>query len=488
MRDLVQNFYDELGPRRFKKEFRISVEKRDGGIAEIRMSMSGRPFSYEWLSYIGGTTKKDNGGTVGMYGEGFKICALVLIRDFGAELTMRSSDWEISPFFYEERVDGTRQEMLGYHLWDHEDDGITELMIRSAMLGREAYDPEEAMMEFYYDGNPLIGGLIAESPLCRIHRRTRVPVPCREKPPLGLMFSPLLARGPLADLPLAVSYDARPKKDTRDRNDFPVCSMMRRLYLAFETLDSKGALAVLNEMKKWWGDLPRRRVDVSTKYYLICSLVRKVASDRECKEKFMEGGEPLCYMERPDGDTKRNRIRVEAARWWDSSAHGGIRKVNPIFRLLGAKSVMEEYLKNGKERYLSPGQEQGRRISLAMDCVKALMPDYLEGIGDIEALICRDPLYSFTPLLFSSRTHKETRNKSALVKQTYKIEKLVFPEEVVEKGSFDQLLLLAGEALVSVYGTKRSAAANAVLTDFAGRLCDCKGIVGAFRSQFEKEL
>jgi len=89
-RDVVQNFFDaaeDFGDVRIDTETpgRVRVE----GPAT---------FDMEYLRYIGATSKRDT-RAAGGFGEGFKICALVLLRDYGVGLRAGSGPWEIRPFF-----------------------------------------------------------------------------------------------------------------------------------------------------------------------------------------------------------------------------------------------------------------------------------------------------------------------------------------------------------------------------------------------------
>ncbi len=66
-----------------------------GGLVEIR---GPETFDIDLLAYIGATTKT-SGRTVGGFGEGFKICALIGARDFGLSITAGSGAHEIAVFF-----------------------------------------------------------------------------------------------------------------------------------------------------------------------------------------------------------------------------------------------------------------------------------------------------------------------------------------------------------------------------------------------------
>ena len=83
-RDIMQNFFDANGD--FER-MRLAVD-REGGVVEVWGPQS---FDLTLLFYIGATTKSDD-STVGGFGEGFKICALVGIRDFGLQMTAGSGE------------------------------------------------------------------------------------------------------------------------------------------------------------------------------------------------------------------------------------------------------------------------------------------------------------------------------------------------------------------------------------------------------------
>ena len=98
MRELVQNFYDAIGEERFGKDFKINV-RRNKEFVDVVMETKGNSFSYEWLNYVGGSTKTDHPGKyVGMYGEGFKMCMLSL-ENLGCRMCrMESQNWTITPW------------------------------------------------------------------------------------------------------------------------------------------------------------------------------------------------------------------------------------------------------------------------------------------------------------------------------------------------------------------------------------------------------
>lgn len=89
-RDVVQNFFDAAAD--FDD---VTIEAEGDGRIRVEGPAT---FALDYLRYIGATSKRD-ARAAGGFGEGFKICALVLLRDYGVELRAGSGVWEIRPFF-----------------------------------------------------------------------------------------------------------------------------------------------------------------------------------------------------------------------------------------------------------------------------------------------------------------------------------------------------------------------------------------------------
>jgi hypothetical protein len=109
-RDLLQNFFDSTADFR---EITVDVRAEEGRV-EIRGPAT---FDIDLLAYIGATTKT-SGRTVGGFGEGFKICALVGTRDFGLTMSAGSGAHELAVFF--DAVPLGRE--LCYRVTEHEGD------------------------------------------------------------------------------------------------------------------------------------------------------------------------------------------------------------------------------------------------------------------------------------------------------------------------------------------------------------------------------
>jgi hypothetical protein len=147
-RDVLQNFFDAAA------SFREIVLDRDdaAGTLEVRGPAE---FDLELLAYVGATTKRD-GKTAGGFGEGFKICALVGVRDHGLAIRAGSGETELEVAF--EPVPLGRE--LCYRVRNAPGrkgsfvrlEGCTEAVFTAF---------ETARHQFYHEDNPHLGPLVA---------------------------------------------------------------------------------------------------------------------------------------------------------------------------------------------------------------------------------------------------------------------------------------------------------------------------------------
>ncbi len=91
-RDVWQNFFDENNQT---LDGIAAVIERSGRDYVIRVQSPGT-YDYRLLLHLGGTTKTDNPFSAGGFGEGVKILALVLLRDYDfSQIRYGAADWII---------------------------------------------------------------------------------------------------------------------------------------------------------------------------------------------------------------------------------------------------------------------------------------------------------------------------------------------------------------------------------------------------------
>ena len=455
LRDIVQNFYDSIGPERFSKDLLLEITGAEDGTLEMELKTFGRPFSYEWLTYIGGSTKTGDHKSVGKYGEGFKICVLRILQLGGMELSMHSRDWMICPAVYEEEIDGRNVRMLGYDYTEVPDDGWTVFRLKN-IPGKYADDCRECLLDFFYPENPLFGECLTDAEDVQAYLRSDLPIPCRQYAPdlKGILYVNRLASGRL-DIPLVINIrDDINDRGRRTLDEYPTAKLLHK---AVGKLGAEASFRLLELLKEYWNDLPKRLYDYETKYYLICILVRNVSSDESLSRTFREKYPDLCYIERKTADRNRNRLIREASEW--AKGKDCEKSVNPVFRLLGAQSVIRMYEEAVQDAFRVPTEIEQKRMNIVYKAVlsvcrvrlQAEQPELLIGPSDAE----------FRPLQYADRKYGKHTGK-------YRISRLVMTEEDFLDDAFRKCFLKTASAMLHVHGTDSSRILTVMLTELGG--------------------
>lgn len=477
LRDLIQNFYDSIGMEKFGEDFQYSCRREPSGTFELTMKTAGRPFSYEWLVYIGGSTKTGAGNRyIGKYGEGFKICMLNLLRMGIEDIVMHSQDWNLRPCIYQEEIDGGLVDMAGYLHSPCPDDNITSLVIRGIPTEYSRW-LEEGLLHFFYPENPLFGEKAGEKlpvegepqvdTYYTMYLGNGREVPCRHRNCRGIMYLNNLARGRLP-FPVFINLSGCGLRfpDTRKRlnlNDFQV---WQNMYIMAQQMTPEDSFRLLLLMEDYWNDLPKSRYDFTTWYYVICQLVRNVAASETMKTAFARRYGNLAYIERKDSDKKRNSL-IDRTAIWARRNHSG-RLVNPVFRLLGAESLTRQFIEESMSGKRPPDRMEKKMIGLLTDCYQAIIPQKMQiPLPEIRIGTRRDA--EADPLCFADRI---SRRKGNDWHQKYMLHHLIFCEEDLEADAFETSLVKVMDAMLQTYGSARSNRMNVIFTDLGSMLID----------------
>jgi len=482
LRDLVQNFYDAIGADKFGSDFVYTWKMSETGDSyNLEMSTKNHPFSYEWLTYVGGSTKTDSSTTyVGQYGEGFKMSVLRIIQMGGMELTMHSQGWIIIPVTYDEKIDGKTVSMLGYEYHEVEDDDITRLTLTGIPL-YERESLQNALLDYFYEGNKLIAEKIGGGDNYSIFHRSEVPIPCDQYDEnlKGILFVNHLARGRL-DIPLVINIQ---KEFTWDKRSRPTLTQVKTNEFLHESLINWGAndsAEVLRLLRPYWNDSISNMHDITTKYFFICQLVRNVAKDKNISETFSEEMEELAYIEKKRSNKSRNRLIEETKRWWMENKSKKL--VNPIFRLLGAENLVETYIQSKNDAYRNPNDQEKRRYDILFKAVTSVVPILSE--EDLSGfVISQDGRDLYDPLQFSERIYG---NRKKRMGRKYHITKLVMKEEDFSDDSFLKSFIKVSDAFLHSYGTSKSDKLNALLTRLGGWILENSELLNQYESEWKQ--
>ena len=462
LRDLNQNFYDSIGYEKFGESYHYSFREEEGSDGyHVLMKTEGHPFHYEWLIYVGGSTKTGSKDKfIGKYGEGFKICMLSLIKLGITDITMHSQNWVIKPCIYEEIIDRQSVRMLGYHLYAAEEDNLTVLSMRN-VPARFQRELEEGLLHFFYPQNPLFGRLLFSSENCIVYESGRMPVPCQDPEPIsGILFLNYLARGRLPFPLFIMANNIKDKSDSRKRTVMERFDVWEAIYALARKLAPEESLLLLIHLKEYWNDLPASKTDNSTWYYLICQLVRNISRKDELVVKFRNRFSDLAYIERKDSDKRHNAVIDRTAVWAKEHPHGSM--VNPVFRLLGAKSLVAEYMSaDAAESYypLTPWQQQ--RMAIITDAYRMILPEALQ--TELPDFFLGTPAAAeANPLQYADSDLTDCVKKKG---QKYVIRKIILQKDDFCKNAFDQTLTVFLDKMLHAFGSSRSAKLNVILTN-----------------------
>ena len=456
LRDLIQNFYDETGPGAFAREVLYEVEE-DNYAYNLLLSMEGHLFSHEWLSYIGGSTKtKGRGNTIGKYGEGFKICCLSLLSLGIEDVTMHSGAWTLRPVRYLITIEGKEVPMLGYEYWEGEGDHKTWLRVRGIPWENKRF-LDEGLFHFFYPENPLFGEELPQG-RTRAFSRSSLPIPCQDEDPSfqGIFYYNNLARARLPFPFHLVYYKKEEKYDTRSRELLTGIYQKEITYFAFKGLSPEASLAILESMRAYWRELPKKK-ELINWYYHVCQLVRNVAASEECSKRFREKYGNLWYlMERGPGLTKDEHLE-EASEWGRQNI--GVFPVNPIFRRLGAKSILDAYQNSLGVGFRLPKGSEEKRVSLLWEAVPLLLSLPKEKYP---------PIYLYTgeqmpsPEQYLKKTFTKEDKKAH---RKYQVTQMVLCPGDLSEDDFFPTLMKVCENLFLAYGKRRSSTFTLLLTN-----------------------
>lgn len=459
LRDLIQNFFDSIGWENFGKEFLYSYKLKKKKGYTVTMSTQGHPFSYEWLIYVGGSTKTSSSKIhIGKYGEGFKICMLGLWKMGIKNIYMHSAGWKIRPCVYEEKVEDSVVKMLGYQYKKAKDDGKTILVMRGVPR-RFYYELSEALLHFFYRENPLFGERIAESEKCIIYRRNEMQIPCGEdlEEFRGILYCNYLARGRLSLPYFVLACGDFEDSDSRKREVLTDYDAWKILHSAIKDLDAAASYKILMDLKKYWNDKRGSRYEWRTWYYLICQLVRNTRKSEELVIKFREEyGNTLAYIDQKTFDRRKNKLIDETKLW--ASENNKKRLVNPIFRYLGAESLLEKYQQSQTITYETLNESQYKKIQFLCQVFHAVVP-YTVNTDEIDFKISSENIKKLDPLQFSEKIYGRKKEK-------YRINKIVLNSEDFYEGAFQDTFIKVSDIFLHTYGSSRSARLNVLLTNF----------------------
>jgi len=242
-RDFLQNFYDSVPASDFSKKVTIDVNRQEGN---VRLQ-GPTEFDVQYIVRIGVSTKSHQEDRyAGQFGEGFAIAALVAMRDHNVDVTARAGTWKAQFFFDAIRVGEKDVRELCCNVLDSDRlEGSEVVLSKCPASVLSAF--EDSRKLFRYDGNPLFGEVLGESPSLGlfIYRSTISH---------GAIFYRRQKRGDYK-LPYIICHDREIKtiKTERDRGDLEAKEVREVVKKSVNCLSGETIMQlIMNDLRSHW--------------------------------------------------------------------------------------------------------------------------------------------------------------------------------------------------------------------------------------------
>ena len=342
-RDFIQNFFDACGFEKFKEKFRY-IYKND----ILKMITDGITFNYEWLTYIGASTKtSDPEQYAGYFGEGFKIASLCGFRNHKWGIKMESDNWSLDVDKEKKTIDDTEVDMLVYKVYDKEKENRTQLTLYN--ISEEDFRLFETVLKsFFYPENELIGEEIFSDRLCAVYKRNGVNVPdglpiVYEFGRKGIVFCgyQMLGTCPF-DLVFCLHNYSKEDRERRTLYRYEIKSVIMDIVYR---LSPSASETVLEEMSIYWKYIDDDKNNSGFWANVIKRLVLNIQYSKAVVSSFKHKHPDLLYFEKTETISEQNKRTLAMS--WLSMKEGEYTVVGKMFKILGYPSLEDKCQEEG---------------------------------------------------------------------------------------------------------------------------------------------
>jgi hypothetical protein len=462
LRDIVQNFYDDIGFDNFYKSLKIQY-KQDDNI--IILSSPSDGFSYEWLLHMGASTKQENSGKfAGFFGEGFKMASLCALRNYNWKIKMLSRDWSLEVCFQETLIDGKLLKQLAYNIEEGCDFSKNTVLSIQNFSKDNADLLNEVILGFYFPENPLFGKCICKNEYGAIYERSNTKKPknmpdCIETGGEGIVYVGFQARGSFK-IPLVVC-NHRFKLDDRDRNNIYFGTILDILIDIVDYIDAETACFLLVKFEKYWYDYPDKKSDVHSCYSLIRKLIRKMYYfDDNVVDNFKKKYPNLAVCERPRSLYMRNQRKQ--ALIWKKIYLPNFRLVQDSFYFFSYKCIETLCEEAGGFNILRyPDIREKKLLRVLKIAAKKIFKDFFSDYPEFKIIDNESSVYNGTAFLLNNS--KKTYNKYGYMFR-YKIENIAIKKSTLTRNGFKRAFSTYCHELSHCFGGDSSCVFSRALT------------------------
>jgi len=447
--NFVQNFYDALGSENFAHDFQYRYEDRT-----LTMTADST-FAKDWLIYIGASTKRDDRRKqAGGFGEGFKIAALVSVRDFDMAVTMESEDWVLRVTSMQGEIDGNKVDFLAYEVSNrpYRQNSVLRLENVSDFFNENF---EDVLSSYYYEDNKLFGKCLIKTDDYAIYESVYDPAGRRQ---LGYVFACCQRRKTIR-IPLIIcNHYYRPWEDDRDRDDFKTRETVRCVNEVMKHLSPEMSLTILEYFRMSWGGRVGTGYGELDWTRTISVLIHNIKNDLNTVKIFKERYcSSIIYKDLPHTELSKFRRKIALLWFQQSPLRSQYRYVIPDFRFLKIKSVCQlcEEM-DGYTLERDPNITEQRLI----DILKRAAGDVLDDLIMVERWPeCRISLNPKAPVSGYTRVIKKNGRKNPYgLKRIFEADYIYLQKELFEENQFSRAFSVYCHELLHEYGGDTSMA------------------------------
>jgi hypothetical protein len=487
LRDIIQNFYDDVGKNNFGEAFKTEYDP----IASVAaLTVEGKGFNYEWLLHMGASTKQDKPGIfAGFFGEGFKVAALCALRDFNWKINMCSRDWAIEVITSDISIDDKSLQQLAYRFEEGLPDSNKTVLTLSSFSKEDYILLEDVALSFYYPENPLLGERIFESEYAAIYERSKRPKPSYFPEGLdlkgdGLVFIGFQVRG--AFIKPLVICNHRFNTRERERHDVFFGTVLDMLVDLVDLIDANTCFYLLEQLERYWYNYPKNKWDTDSWYPLIRKLIRKIVYyDEPLIHDFKTKYPELVVCEKPLNQYMKNR-KTQALGWMKQSLPDAV-PVQDSFSLLGYHTIVDLCEKSGGFNITrTPVTHESALIGILEEAVKEIMPDFFT---DYPPCLIIDNESASVSGMAKLQKNKEIKYNNCGYRFRYKLSQIEIKRSLLTKDNFSNAFSTYCHELCHCFGGDASASFSASVTDVMAHITEYNEVLGKYsrlwREQFE---
>mgnify|MGYP007030117318 CR=1 FL=1 len=487
LRDFMQNFYDAVGRQEWHSRF--TYEVKDDTLIFRAVDVG---FSYDWLVYIGASTKrKESGNYAGYFGEGFKIAALCAMRDYGWQIEIAAKDWKLRVIKDGLKVDHQWLPSLSYLVWENGKIHKDNLLHIHPFLQEDIPILKAVYLSFYFEENILFGEKIWSSPQAAIFFRSKYPKPDNYPSTYastgeGIIFTSYQAMGSCSYPLIFCLHNYR--QNDRERSGLYKIQVIDVIKRIAALMTPKASALVLEIIKDQWNTYPRSAYDFESWHPIVQCLTQNIARSEEHKTRWFQTHPELVVA----SQVKKNDIvsvnRRRQALAWIRNAGIKYRLVQAGFKVLG-HPVLEDIC--DKHGGFSIAQEPTNIEADRIHLLESLTADlYKDLFGSISLPPCKviENKRSVWRGMASCIPLKKPFVTPYGLKIRYRLPYIAMQRDILFNHRMGEALSVYLHEMAHMFGGDKSSAFSNALTIMIGILSDKSDQLAGFQIMWEASL